>query len=67
MIPVEKQMTWAERMAEVTRLAKAARIDDEFIRAFQEGFDSAERRKQELKARIRRMDQERRARYSAIL
>lgn len=61
----EKQMILAERMAEVHRLAKAARIDDEFIREFQEGYDSAERRKQELKARIRQMDLERRARFTA--
>jgi hypothetical protein len=64
---MEKQMTLAERMAEAHRLAKAARIDDEFIRAFQEGYDSAERRKQELKARIRQMDLERRARFTASL
>jgi tRNA A-37 threonylcarbamoyl transferase component Bud32 len=56
-------MTWAERMAEVHRLAQAAIIDDEFIRAFEEGYDSAERRKQALKERIRQMDVERRARY----
>lgn len=63
---MDKQMTLTERLAEVARLAKAARIDDEFIRAFQEGFDSAERRKQELKARIRQMDRDRRARYTII-
>ncbi len=61
---MEKQMTWAERMAEAHRLARASIIDDEFIRAFEEGYDSAERRKQAIKARIRQMDIERRARYT---
>lgn len=63
---MEIQMTWAERMAEVSRLARAARIDDEFIRTFQEEFDGAERRKQALKARIRQMDEQRRARYASF-
>lgn len=63
---MEKQMTWAERMAEAHRLAQASIIDDDFIRAFNEAYDGAERRKQELKARIRQMDIERRARYSVL-
>jgi hypothetical protein len=58
-------MTWPELTAEIARRARAARIDDEFIRAFEEGYDSAERRKQALKERIRRMDEERRAKYVA--
>lgn len=61
---METPMTWSEITAEIARRARAARIGDEFIRAFEEGYDSAERRKQEIKARIRRMDLERRARYS---
>lgn len=63
---METPMTWAEITTEIARRARAARIDDEFIRAFQEGYDSAERRKQELKARMRQMDLERRARYPAL-
>lgn len=63
---MEQQMTWAERMAEAHRLVQASVIEDEFIRAFNEGFDNAERRKQELKARIRQMDAERRARYASF-
>lgn len=61
---MENAMTWAEITAEIARRARAARIDDEFIRAFEEGYDSAERRKQAIKARIRQMDIERRARYT---
>lgn len=59
-------MTWAERMAEAHRLARASIIDDDFIRAFEEGYDSAERRKQALKARLRQMDEQRRARYTSF-
>ncbi|HST61904.1 MAG TPA: hypothetical protein VLK84_24600 [Longimicrobium sp.] len=61
---MENAMTWAEITAEIARRARAARIDDEFIRAFEEGYDSAERRKQAIKARIHQMDIERRARYT---
>lgn len=57
-------MTWAEKRAEVHRLARESIIDDAFIRAFEEGYDGAERRKQALKERIRQMDAERTARYS---
>ena len=63
---METQMTWAERMAEAHRLARASIIDEDFIRAFNEAYDSAEQRKQALKARIRQMDIERRARYPVL-
>jgi len=61
---METAMTWDEVTAEIARRARAARIDDEFIRAFEEEFDGAERRKQAIKARIHQMDLERRARYA---
>lgn len=47
-------------------LFQAAVSDHEFMRTFKEEFDSAERRKQAPKARIRQMDEQRRARYASF-
>lgn len=59
-------MTWAERMAEIDRRIKAGQEIIESIRASQHEYDEAERRKQELKARSRRMSAERLARYASF-
>lgn len=49
---MEKQRHWAEWMTEVQAAARAAQVDDEFIRRFNEAFDSAEQAKRENTRRL---------------
>lgn len=63
---MEPQMTSAERTDEVGLRIRAIRDEIERILASQHEYDDAERRKQAIKARIRQMDAERRARYASF-
>jgi uncharacterized membrane protein YccC len=60
----DEQIRRETREAAIARLTPLRQAHAAFMREFNEEFDRAERRKQEIKARIRRMDLERRARYS---
>ena len=59
-------MAWDERMDEVDRRMKTVRQILDSIRASEHEYEEAEMRKQALEARIRQMDEARRARYASF-
>jgi hypothetical protein len=64
--PTDAQIHRAEQDAAIESLDRMVRDNEAFLRTFNDGFDSAERRKQALKARIRQMVEQRRARYASF-
>ena len=63
--PADEQIQGGEQDAAIELLDRIVRENEEFLRTFNDGFDRAELRKQALKARIHRMDEQRRARYAS--